>query len=177
MTDRAIPDATPNTMFKRILVTMDMSERGQDVFNRALSIAAGFDAEMMLLHVLSAEEEDSPLPIPDNLSEIYPARGNDLTLDSWREEWHDFEKQGIETLQSRVQKAITCQVKADFRQIPGSPSKTICQFAQDWQADLIVIGHRGRSGLSELILGSVSNYVLHHAVCSVLIVQADRHQD
>ncbi len=38
-------------------------------------------------------------------------------------------------------------------------------------ADLIVVGRRGRSGLSELILGSASNYVLHHAPCSVLTLQ------
>ena len=37
--------------------------------------------------------------------------------------------------------------------------------------DVIVMGHRGISGLQEFFLGSVSNYVLHHAPCSVLIVQ------
>ncbi len=43
--------------------------------------------------------------------------------------------------------------------------------ARNCGADVIVMGRRGHSGLSELILGSVSNYVLHHAPCSVLIVQ------
>jgi nucleotide-binding universal stress UspA family protein len=47
----------------------------------------------------------------------------------------------------------------------------ICQVAKDWGAELIMVGRRGNSGLSELILGSVSNYVVHHAHCSVLIVQ------
>ncbi|MEO0350033.1 MAG: universal stress protein, partial [Cyanobacteria bacterium P01_A01_bin.15] len=40
-----------------------------------------------------------------------------------------------------------------------------------WNADLIMMGRRGRSGFSELLLGSVSNYVMHHAPCSVLTVQ------
>lgn len=47
----------------------------------------------------------------------------------------------------------------------------ICELARNWNADLIILGRRGRTGLSELLLGSVSNYVLHHAPCSVLTVQ------
>jgi nucleotide-binding universal stress UspA family protein len=43
--------------------------------------------------------------------------------------------------------------------------------AQIWHADLIVMGRRGVSGMHELFLGSVSNYVTHHAPCSVLVVQ------
>ena len=36
---------------------------------------------------------------------------------------------------------------------------------------LIMVGNRGRSGRTEFLLGSVSNYVMHHATSSVLIVQ------
>jgi nucleotide-binding universal stress UspA family protein len=54
----------------------------------------------------------------------------------------------------------------------GLPGSLICQTARDWQADLIVLGRRGHRGLSEVLLGSVSNYVIHHAPCSVLVVQA-----
>ncbi|NEO28803.1 MAG: universal stress protein, partial [Kamptonema sp. SIO4C4] len=35
----------------------------------------------------------------------------------------------------------------------------------------VIIGRRGRVGLSEILLGSVSNYVLHHAPCAVMVVQ------
>jgi len=38
---------------------------------------------------------------------------------------------------------------------------------------LVVVGRRGHSGLSELFLGSVSNYVLHRAPCSVLTIQGE----
>ncbi|MGL4622525.1 MAG: universal stress protein, partial [Chroococcidiopsis sp.] len=50
--------------------------------------------------------------------------------------------------------------------------RLICDFALAWKADLIVTGRRGRRGLSEFFMGSVSNYVLHHASCSVLTVQS-----
>jgi hypothetical protein len=59
------------------------------------------------------------------------------------------------------------RISADCRH----PGPTICKLAHDWPADLIVLGNRGRSGMAELLLGSVSNYVLHHAACSVLVVK------
>ncbi len=160
-------------MFKQILVTMDRSDMGKAVFERALSLAKNTAAHLMLLHVLSPEEDNSPLPVPPNLRDIYPAVGNDLTMETWRKQWQEFEQEGLKMLQSRAEEAMQAGVGIEYleyQQISGSPAKAICQFAKNWQADLIVIGHRGRSGLSEMILGSVSNYVLHHAHCSVLIV-------
>jgi len=164
-------------MLYKILIALDMSDLGQTVFDQGLSLAQKYGARLLLLHVLSSEEEDSPLPIPDNLKELYPAQGNDLTLESWREEWHEFEAEGEHVLRSHIQAATALGINADYQQIAGSPGKTICKIAQDWQADLIVIGHRGRSGLSEILLGSVSNHVLHHASCSVFSVHTSLSED
>jgi nucleotide-binding universal stress UspA family protein len=61
--------------------------------------------------------------------------------------------------------AVQCEAKV------GNPSLAICDRASEWGADLIVLGRRGHKGISELLLGSVSNHVIHHAPCSVLIVQ------
>jgi nucleotide-binding universal stress UspA family protein len=158
-------------MFDRMLVAIDMSEMGKKVFDSALSIAEKHQGRLLLLHVLSAEEDNSPLPIPPNLTELYPAVGNDLTLETWRQQWEEFERQGLEVLRSHQKEAANAGVSAEFQQISGSPSRIICQVAREWQANLIIIGHRGRSGLSEMLLGSVSNYVMHHAPCSVLMVQ------
>jgi nucleotide-binding universal stress UspA family protein len=158
-------------MYQKILVAVDTSEMSKTVFTQALFLAQMSQANLMILHVLSAEEENSPLPIPPDLSEIYPAAGNDLTLEIWREQWDNFEKEGLNLLGSYTEKAKDAGVSAEANQISGSPGRRICKFAKTWKADLIVVGHRGRTGLSEIILGSVSNYVLHHAPCSVLIVQ------
>jgi nucleotide-binding universal stress UspA family protein len=51
----------------------------------------------------------------------------------------------------------------------GAPVKSILTHAQKEKADLIVMGTRGRKGLSRLILGSVSHAVLHHAHCPLLV--------
>jgi nucleotide-binding universal stress UspA family protein len=158
-------------MFQKVLIAIDMSFIGDNVFAKGLSIAKLGSSQLMLLHILSAEEDNSPLPVPPDLNELYPVVGNDLTLQMWREQWEKFEREGLELLQARQNRALEAGVRAEVQQISGNAGKTICKVAKDWQADLIVIGRRGRSGLSEIILGSVSNYVLHHAPCSVLIVQ------
>lgn len=159
-------------MYQKILIALDMSEMAATVFNHGLSLAKQEqNSQLLLVHILSGEEENSPLPIPPDLREMYPAAGNDLTLETWKEQWEAFEKSGIEMLESYQKKAIGTKIQSEFQQIYGSPGSKICKIAHEWQADVIVIGHRGRSGLQEFFLGSISNYVLHHAPCSVLIVQ------
>jgi nucleotide-binding universal stress UspA family protein len=143
----------------------------EDIFEKALAIAKSDQAELLLLHVISSEEDNSPLAIPPNIFDVYPAAGNELTIETWQEQWENYIQEGLKLLNKYYQKAIALDVKAEHFQVQGSSARTICQFARDQQVDLIVIGRRGRAGLSEMLLGSVSNYVLHHAYCSVLIVQ------
>jgi nucleotide-binding universal stress UspA family protein len=160
------------TNFNKILVAMDASPMSDRVFEQALSLAKQNQASLMLLHVLSGEEEDSPLPIPPNMNDFYWSPGSEITLETWRKQWETFESECLEQLRKCAAKANTAGISAEFRQIAGSPGRTICTLARTWEADLIVIGHRGRSGLSELFLGSVSNYVLHHSPCSVITVKS-----
>ena len=166
-------------MFRKILVAMDSSLIGEQVFEQALNLAKAMGASMMLMHVLSSEEEGSPkisgFSSLDLYPEIYPEVREEIVM-NYRKQWDEFEGKCLDLLRDRTAKANTLGINAEFTQIPGSPGKTICETALNWGADLIVVGRRGRSGLSELFLGSVSNYVLHHAPCSVLTVQAIVHK-
>ncbi len=160
-------------MFEKILVAIDSSTMSRIVFEQALHLAEKNQASLMLLHVLSGEDENSPLPIPPNLDKMYWAPGTEIDIDSWRQEWKTYESECLEQLRALAAEATTTGVNAEFRQISGSPGSTICQTARTFQADLIILGNRGRTGLKELFLGSVSNYVLHHAPCSVLTVKSE----
>ncbi len=59
---------------------------------------------------------------------------------------------------------ITTVMTMDF------PERFIVEEAKNWKADLIVVGSHGRGFWERLTLGSVSNAVVHHAPCSVLVV-------
>lgn len=158
-------------MFQNILVAIDMSEMADDVFAKALSLAQTHQSKLFLVHVISGEEDNSPLPVPPDIGELYPAAHNELTLEMWQKQWDDYIKEGLNLLKDYQEKATLSNVQADYHQCQGSPARTICKLAKEHNIDLIVIGRRGRTGISEMFLGSVSNYVLHHAPCSVLTIQ------
>jgi nucleotide-binding universal stress UspA family protein len=157
-------------MFNKILVAIDQSEISQQVFDEGLSLATVTGAELMLLHVISPLDEQYVNPMflhPDAMYSSIPPEA----VKTYMKRWEELKQERFDWLRSLFQKATNLGVKAELSQILGNPSRMICQVGRDWQADLIVVGHRGLSGLSELVLGSVSNYVLHHAPCSILTVQ------
>ena len=141
-------------MTTKILVALDRSQMRENVFDTALSLARMSRSSLMLLHIL-AEEED----IVDSL------------FQAEREEWQRYEQQSYTELQLLVERAKKVNIEAKCIQNFGSPGQNICNLAQTLSANLIVIGRRGHSGLKEVVFGSVSTYVTHHAPCSVLVVQ------
>ena len=62
-------------------------------------------------------------------------------------------------------------VYCNFHQERGVAEETIVRFAEEHDSDLIVMGSRGLGGFERMLLGSVSNHVVHHANCPVLIVR------
>jgi nucleotide-binding universal stress UspA family protein len=59
----------------------------------------------------------------------------------------------------------------------GDPRPVIVDEAEDWDADLIVVGSHGYTGLRRLFLGSVAQSVVSHAPCSVEVVRAKRSKE
>jgi nucleotide-binding universal stress UspA family protein len=55
--------------------------------------------------------------------------------------------------------------------LAGDPREVLVQVAQRERADVLVVGSRGRTGITKLMLGSVSSHVVTHAPCTVLVVK------
>jgi nucleotide-binding universal stress UspA family protein len=152
-------------MFDKILVAVDDSESSQAVFARAILLAKTHQSTLMLLHVLVPTDDVYPgnpyVGTPASVIEIY--------LDRWQKR----EQDGMAMLRGLSTEAIAAGVLCEFTQNIGDPGKTICALATSWHANLVVVGRRGMTGLNEFFLGSVSNYVLHHAPCHVLTIQRE----
>jgi nucleotide-binding universal stress UspA family protein len=157
-------------MFQKILVAMDQSSLSQSVFEKAIDLAKTNQASLMLLHVLSPNGESFPMPLYPGIDGIYPL-AHDAIIRTSLEEYSLVEDIGLEFLQSHERTATAAGITTEVMQNMGDAGPTICTIATTWNADLIVMGRRGRTGLAELVLGSVSNHVLHHAPCSVLVIQ------
>ena len=155
-------------MYRRILVAVDDTELSQQAFQQALSIAKAFAANLQIIHVLS------PLKVEyqDTTSLAFSGTYYPDTLDSViQKEWTNAKENSWILLNSLQQKAKKIGLNPEITQQIGQPEQKIAEFASSWQADLIVIGSHGRKGFSELLLGSVSNYVSHHVPCSILLVR------
>lgn len=159
-------------MPQRILVAVDESPFAEVVFEQGMAQAKAFQASLLLLHVLSLDEEGSPqMPLAASGPGSYVILET-AVMEAYQERWQEYEKKGVTQLQSFTDRATQAGIATEFSQLSGRPGKTICDLAKNWSADLIVLGRRGRSGFGEFFLGSVSTYVVHHAPCPVMVVPA-----
>ena len=65
----------------------------------------------------------------------------------------------------------SCAVPTEVIAVPGPAAKALIEQAAD--ADLLVVGHRGRGGFKSAVLGSVGLHCVLHAMCPVTIVRPD----
>jgi nucleotide-binding universal stress UspA family protein len=136
-------------MYQKILVALDNSATAEAVFNAALALAQGTGASLLLVHSLSGQEEGSPLPLPNTMDSIYWAPGSEVNLELWHQELVRYETESLDRLRQFAHRAEAAGVTGEFRQLVGEPGKVLCKAAQAWGADLVVLGNRGRSGLSQ----------------------------
>jgi nucleotide-binding universal stress UspA family protein len=143
-------------MFKRILCATDGSEHGDRAFRQAARMARASDGELHLAHVIERVPGGSRLG------------GQDVILT-------EFEIDSRIVRQSE-EMAEQTGVKAEVHLIPasGSPAKQLAKLAERIDADLIVLGSRGRAPLAGVVLGSVTQQLLHATGRPVLALPPTR---
>lgn len=146
--------------YQTVLVAVDFSQHSEKAIARAKQLAAMYEAELHLLHVI----EEPMYPVFD-----------DVSLTTSPGAWFP---EVLETLQkASTQKlhhlAETNQIPTtDCHLLTGFPKTQIIDYANQIQADLIVMGRHGMSFLDKLI-GSTTDSVLHQAQCDVMAVTLD----
>ena len=143
---------------RRILHATDFSPASRPAFARAVGLARGNRAELIVLHVVTP-----PIPYtPDGyaLPQTYDRLLTDMRAAAQKQ---------VDRL---VARAKAGGARARSLLLEGSPHERITRAARSTRADLIVIGTHGRTGLARLFLGSVAGRVIATAGCPVLSVRA-----
>jgi nucleotide-binding universal stress UspA family protein len=155
-------------LLQKILVALDRSSQSQAVFDVALELAQKEESSLMLFHCVSGDVEGSSPPLIGTLADV-DMYGTMQRLQ--RERFQQEMESARSWLQSNCDLATSKGIPTEFDYQVGDANFKICELAKSWGADLIIIGRRGHKGFTEMLLGSVSNHVVHHAHCSVFVVQ------
>jgi nucleotide-binding universal stress UspA family protein len=138
-------------MIQKILCAFDGSDSAEKAFAYAAELAQRFEAELLVLAVARPPE-------PPELVETA------AVLDSARE----FFEEHFQRLRAQIEsQGLTPRWDVAI----GHPAEQILHRAEVEGADLIVMGHRGKSFMARWLLGSVSKRVMSYARCAVLVVR------
>lgn len=143
---------------KKIFVAIDGSEHAWKALDYAAELAKGMHCSLFVYTALKPSDSGALLAMydmDDPLLATEVAGLDDLG----------------EKLLNQAKNRIDASIEAEFEYQVGYPPEMILAAAEKSGADTIVMGSRGLSGIKELLLGSVSNHVVHYAKVPVVIVK------
>ena len=145
-------------MFTRILVPTDFSEPSEAALDYARALAGKFGASLHVLHVFDA-----------------PFAAGAVSPEGFIAESPEVHARLFEDAKNRLQRRVTATDRhrygAKTEIVTGSSPESIVNYAKERGMDLIVMGTHGRSGLAQLLIGSVAEKVVRTAPCPVMTVR------
>ena len=138
-------------MLENLVVGYDGSGPSKRAFQHALELARRFGAHLWIVAVVQ-------VPEPAITTEV--------------EGIIDLENERLKPVfQELAVEARAAGVEIETESVVGHPAEQLIHYAEGHNADLLVVGSRGRSRLKRWMLGSVSERVLRYASCSVLVIR------
>ena len=138
-------------MFSKILVAIDGSESAKKAFTTSIYLASLSKCKIDVIHVVSCEfggDSAASLDLVEDLK---------IKANSMLEEYKK------DALEKGIQPKFMLEI--------GDPANMIIEIVNSKDYDLVVLGTRGMNVFKELVLGSVSIKVMHHAKCPVMVVR------
>jgi nucleotide-binding universal stress UspA family protein len=141
--------------YKRILIAVDNSTSAEKAAKAGYDMAEMYGAEVALLNIV---EPAPPIANPDfgftpAIVDIY-----------------DNSIENSHVLLKEIERKYGNDLKTTYLSVLDTATNGILQQSEEWNADLIVIGTHGRTGLNHFLMGSVAEHVARKSACPVLIV-------
>jgi nucleotide-binding universal stress UspA family protein len=147
-------------MTTRILVAVDLSDASIEVLREGRALATARGAALAVVHVLGSFSDMQPL-----FPQGYAGNMTDAL---------ELEQIVRQSFARRVSEVEGC-ADAELFFERGVAYAEIVRRAEAWQADLLLVGSRGHTGLTRALLGSVAEKVVRYAHCPVLVFRPSRH--
>lgn len=146
----------------KIVAPIDGSKNSMEAAEYAVKMAEKYGSEVAVVHVVNLDQ-------------------NLQLLGVYRLSYPDPVKKKIEEAKAESQKWFTeiikiseerrVRIKTDVIDLPMSVVAALVDYSDREKADVIVIGTRGRSGISKMLLGSVASGLVTYAPCTVVVVK------
>jgi len=138
-------------MFQKILVAYDGSEPARKAYDTALDMAKKYQSTVYVVAVARPPEFAEDVE-------------TEAAIESAREH---FGKQFGEL----TSKAAHACLNPHFMVVTGHPAEQIVRAAEEYDIELVILGHRGHGVFERWLLGSVSRTVIAYAHCAVMVVR------
>ncbi|WP_340099655.1 universal stress protein [Salinibaculum salinum] len=138
-------------MYEQILVPTDGSQGSAHVALQAIDLAEKYGATVHVLYV-----------VDDSVRTLLPDMGSS---------GESLDKRGQEAIDRVTKMASVHGVEATGELREGDPADEILAYAAEIEADAIVAGTHGRSGIERRLIGSVAERLVRHATCPVMTVR------
>lgn len=142
--------------FKRILCAVDFSDPSARALTSAIHLARAYQAELTVLTVTQ------------DLADLY-VTSTKITRDA-QSKFHQRMEKRFETFLKQFDFTDVRWTKAKQK---GVPERKVLKFAKKSEADLLVMGSVGRTGLARIVLGTVAARILREMPCSLITVKAE----
>jgi nucleotide-binding universal stress UspA family protein len=152
--------------FNKILVSIDGSKESLDAADYGISLAKLFNAVVTVIHVLPQEIRYGH----DSVDAIQPDIPSTPVKGIVELSKHEVQAKLLNKIMEKA-KEMDVNLQTDIIVATRSVASEIVDYADKLDADLIIAGTRGRSGLKRILLGSVASEILRYADCPVLIVK------
>ena len=152
-----------NNPFKKIICPVDFSEPSERALSQAVMMAEQAGAELLLLTVVS------PIPVA-----AYTEGTLFTEINNLQNQLPDLAQKQLASLRDKC--CATVSGQTSLHVAIGIPFVEIVRYAREKDADLIVMGSHGRTGIAHLMIGSVAEHVVRKATCSVLVVRDAQHR-
>lgn len=139
-----------------MLVAFDFGEASLEALREGRALAHHLGAELGVVHVV---------PATPDLGALFPEGSLSVAAD---------ERAGVAAVRAEIEAHARTQLRLELGTVfveRGTPYAEIVRRAESWDADYVIVGSHGRSGLGRWVLGSVAERVVRYAHCSVLVAR------